>query len=298
MRVSVAIVNTNTRDLLVQCLTSLYETAQGVDLEVIVVDNASTDESVEAVRAGFPEVKVIANATNRWFTGATNQALQVSSGELILCLNPDTVVHPGAVQALVAYLREHPAVGAVGPRLLNADGSLQPSCRNFLSSRNLVLQHLMPWSILPRAWRGRWVLEYWDHEHARKVDWVIGAALMIRSSTLAEVGLKDEAYPIFHEETDWCYRMYQLGWEVHFVPDSRITHLGGQTVKGMWGERLVLEFYKGKHTFIRKHYGRAALVVHRALLSVLLAVRCVDPRSSRASRRVAWSGLLLQLGVA
>ncbi len=296
-RVSVAIVNTNTRNLLATCLTSLYASAPETDLEVVVVDNASTDGSVQMVRKRFPTVRVIANDVNRWFTGATNQAIEASTGEFVFCLNPDTIVHPGAVQALASYLRRNPRVGAVGPRLLNEDGTLQPSCRDFLTSRNLVLQHLIPWRLLPSQWRGTSVAEYWDHESPRKVDWVIGAALMVRTEVVKAVGLKDEAYPIFHEETDWCYRMYQAGWEVHFVPEACITHLGGKTVKGMWGDHLVLEFYKGKHTFIRKHYGLAALVFHRFLLAGLLLVRWARPGTNRAGRRMAWEGVLLQIGL-
>jgi GT2 family glycosyltransferase len=296
-RVSVAIVNTNTRDLLATCLASLYASAPEIDLEVIVVDNASTDGSVQVVQEQFPSVRVIANDVNRWFTGATNQAIEMSTGEFIFCLNPDTVVYPGTVQALVSYLRENPRVGAVGPRLLNEDGSLQPSCRDFLTSRNLVLQHLVPWRLLPRRWRDNSVVEYWDHRSPRKVDWLIGAALMVRSEVVKDVGLKDEAYPIFHEETDWCYRMYQRGWEVHFVSEALVTHLGGKTVTGMWGDQLVLEFYKGKHTFIRKHYGAAALLLHRFLLAGLLLIRCAHPSTARARRKVAWEGFLLQIGL-
>jgi GT2 family glycosyltransferase len=296
-RVSVAIVNTNTRDLLAACLTSLYATTQDTDLEVIVVDNASTDGSVPMVRERFPSVRVIANDVNRWFTGATNQAIEVSTGEFVFCLNPDTIVHPGAIQSLVSYLRRNPGVGAVGPRLLNEDGSLQPSCRDFLTSRNLVLQHLVPWRLLPPQARGAWVAEYGDHRSPRRVDWVIGAALMVRSGVITAVGLKDEAFPIFHEETDWCYRMYQAGWVVHLVPEACITHLGGKTVQDMWGDRLVLEFYKGKHTFIRKHYGLGALVLHRLLLAALLLVRWARPDTTRVGRRIAWQGLRLQLGL-
>jgi GT2 family glycosyltransferase len=296
-RVSVAIVNTNTRDLLAACLSSLYATTPEMDLEVIVVDNASTDGSVAMLRERFPSVSLILNDVNRWFTGATNQAIEESTGEFVFCLNPDTIVHPGAVQALVFYLQQNPKVGAVGPRLLNEDGSLQPSCRDFLTSWNLVLQHLVPWRLLPPRWRGVRVAEYWDHRSRRRVDWVIGAALMVRSDVVTAIGLKDEAYPIFHEETDWCYRMRQEGWEVHFVPEARITHLGGKTVKGMWGDRLVLEFYKGKHTFIRKHYGLGALVLHRVLLAAMLLVRWAHPGTTRAGRRMAWEGLRLQIGL-
>ncbi len=280
---SVLIVNTNTRDLLLDCLRSLEETVE-TPHEVIVVDNASTDGSVEAVRRLFPSVRLIANDRNNWFTGATNQAIRASRGALLLCLNPDTVCHPGAIDRLVRFLEEHPRVAVVGPRLVNGDGTLQPSCRNFLTNRRLLLQHLLPWRHLPKAWRGWAVLEYWDHDRPRRVDWVIGACILVRRRAVEEVGLKDEGYPIFHEETDWCYRFWRAGWETWFLPDAVVTHLGSQTVSKLWGKGLVIEFYKGKHRFIRTHYGAVSLLVHRGLLAGLLLGRLV-----RASvRRMRW----------
>lgn len=302
---SILIVNTNTRDLLLGCLRSIADTVH-TPHEVIVVDNASTDGSVEALRRGWPAVKLIANSRNNWFTGATNQAIRASSGEFLLCLNPDTVCHENAIDALVAFLRTRPTAAVVGPRLHNGDGSLQPSCRNFLTNRRLVLQHLLPWRLLPNSWRARAVLEFWDHDRARVVDWVIGACILVRRSAVEQVGLKDEGYPIFHEETDWCLRFQKAGWETWFIPHAVVTHFGSQTVSKLWGKGLVVEFYKGKHRFIRLHYGRAALVVHRALLTALLLTRLARAYLAWASRHessteeiaVIRKAIALQVGLA
>ncbi|MBN1424935.1 glycosyltransferase family 2 protein [Candidatus Fermentibacteria bacterium] len=297
---SILIVNTNSRDLLLGCLGSVRDTVE-IPYEIIVVDNGSTDGSVEALEHAR-DVMLIANRFNNWFTGATNQAILVSRGEFLLCLNPDTVLHAGAVDRLVAFLRENPRVAVVGPRLLNGDGTLQPSCRNFLTNRRLVLQHLLPWRRMPNSWRRHAVLEYWDHDSPCGVDWVIGACILVRRSAVEQIGLKDEGYPIFHEETDWCYRFRQAGWETWFLSDALVTHFGSQTVSKLWGRGLVLQFYKGKHRFIRKHYGRNALLAHRLLLSGLLLARLVRANLARLMGRpyaeidVVQRALALQMG--
>ena len=304
-KLSILIVNTNSRELLVGCLCSLYETVKTIPFEIIVVDNASTDGSVAVVKAQYPGVRLIENSYNNWFTGATNQAIIASGGKYLLCLNPDTLCQPHAIDALVDFLDGHPQVGAVGPRLINEDGTLQPSCRNFLTARRLILQHIFPWRAVPNRWRKRTVLEYWDHDETMKVDWVIGACILVRRTAIEEIGLKDESYPIFHEETDWCYRLKQAGWETWFLHDAEVTHFGSQTVSKLWGKGLVLEFYKGKHRFIRKHYGSLALVFHRFLLSGMLLTRLISAafRSVLLRREESWEqlsivfkALRLQLG--
>ena len=150
-------------------------------------------------------------------TGGTNQAILASTGEYLLCLNPDTVCHEGSIDGLVDFLDRNPAVGIVGPKLLNGDGSLQPSCRKFLKSRFLFLKHFLPWRVLPNSWKRRIVLEYWDHGSTEEVDWAIGACILARRTAVEEVGLKDEGFPMFHEETDWCFRMKKSGWSTCFL---------------------------------------------------------------------------------
>jgi GT2 family glycosyltransferase len=307
VRLSILIVSYNCRELLLGCLESVFATVRTHPFEVIVVDNASTDDSVREARERFPSVAFIENEVNQWFSGATNQAILASTGAYLLCLNPDAVCHPKAVDDLVAFLDSHPSVAVVGPRLLNGDGSLQPSCRNFLTSRRLVLQHGLPWRAAPNAWRKRTVLEYWDHDETIRVDWLIGACILVRRTAVEQVGLKDEGFPMFHEETDWCWRFRKAGWEVWFLHDASITHYGGSTTIRRWGRGLVLEFYRGKHRFIRKHYGLLPLLMHRSLLSVMLLARLtralVLSRVGRSRREwreeitVLRMGLELQLGL-
>lgn len=274
-RLSVLIVNYNSGHMLRDCAVSLFETVKTSPMEVIVVDNASTDASIEECRAACPGVQFIENDFNNWFTGGTNQAIEASSGRYLLCLNPDTVCHPGAIDSLVEFLDRNPQAGIAGPKLLNGDGTLQPSCRKFLLSRYLVLKHLLPWRILPESWKKRVVLEYWDHDETIQSDWIIGACLLVRRKAVEEVGLKDEDFPMFHEETDWCCRMRKKGWQTWFLHSASITHFGSVSAMKYWGRDLVLQFYRGKHRFLKKHYGPLTLLVHRLLLTLLLTARLV-----------------------
>jgi len=302
---SVVIVNTNTRDLLIPCLESLFDTTKRASLEVYVVDNNSSDGSVEAVRNNIPRVKIIANDRNRGFTEANNQAIPHCTGRYIYCLNPDTVVLDGAVDTLVDFMDRHPDCGAVGSNLLNPDMTLQPTCRAFITPGWMILKHFFPRKLFPRL-AGQWFPEFSAHDRIREVDWVIGASLMVRRETVEQVGLKDERYFIFHEETDWCLQIKRAGWKVYFVPDARVIHYGGQTVSGMWGNKVVLEYYKGKHLFLKKNFGGATLLIHRAFLGLLLSLRLIlgtarrllKPNSSedwKSERSFLIEGIKLQI---
>lgn len=259
--------------MLTDCLESIYATIRTAPFEVIIVDNDSQDGSLEAARKKHPEARFIENDFNNWFTGGTNQAIEASRGEYLLCLNPDTVCHENAIDDLVKFLDSNPEAGLAAPRLLNGDGSLQPSCRNFLRSGYLLLRHILPWKRLPNSWRKKAVLEYWDHNETIRSDWIIGACILVRRETVEDIGLKDEGFPMFHEETDWCYRMKKAGWDIWFVHSAEITHFGSQSAARYWGSDLILEFYKGKHRFVRKHFGLLPLLLHRILLAGLLLLR-------------------------
>ncbi|MBU1625783.1 glycosyltransferase family 2 protein [bacterium] len=273
MDVSVIIVNTNEKALILNCLRSIYEKSQDIGFEIFVVDNASSDGSVEAIKEQNPKVNVIENKENLGFSAACNQPTYLCKGRNILFLNPDTLVLDNALKNMSDFLDHNPKVGAVGCKLLNIDGSLQPSCRNFLTNRNLLLQHILPWRKLFPNYAGKLILEYWDHDHIREVDWIIGACLMVKKHVIDEVGLKDENFFMFHEETDWCYRSKLKGWKTVFLPTSSIIHFGGHTTKAIWGRKLVLKYYEGKHLFIKKHYGNRRLFIHRFLMSNLLILR-------------------------
>lgn len=273
MDVSTIIVNTNEKEMILACLRSIYEKTEGIQFEIFVVDNASTDGSIEAIKKNFPEVHIIENNQNVGFTAACNQPTPYFKGRNILYLNPDTVLLNNAFKDMSDFLDHNSKVGAVGCKLLNIDGSLQPSCRNFISNRNLLLQHIFPWRKCLSKFAGKFILEYWNHDEIREVDWIIGACLMVKKHVLDEVGLKDEQFFMFHEETDWCYRSKKLGWKTVFLPTSSIIHFGGHTTKAIWGRKVVLKYYQGKHQFIKKHYGNSKLILHRVLMSNLLLLR-------------------------
>jgi GT2 family glycosyltransferase len=287
-KLSIVTANTNERHFTLPMLESVYQTVKkAVPFEIWIIDNASQDGSVEAIRERFPAVNLICNTRNAGFTEANNQGIRECRGEYILCLNPDTICLEGAIDRLVEYLDQHPTVGIVGSKILNPDGSLQSSCRNFMTNRRLLLQHIFPWRKFFPKLAGKISLMYWDHHATREVDWMLGCVLMIRRQCLDQIGLKDESYFIFHEDSDWCFQAKKCGWKVVFVHDAQIIHYGSQTVKKLWGGNVNLEVYKAQHNFIRKNLGGSELFWHRVLLTILLLLRLFRLKILAGLRRVS-----------
>jgi GT2 family glycosyltransferase len=262
--VSAIVISFNTREMTLECLKALEATLEGVNSEIIVVDNASTDESVEAIRDNFPRVQIIAQETNAGFGAANNEAMRVAKGRFFLLLNSDAFPERMAVPALLAFMNENPRAGAVGPRLLNGDGSLQISCHPFPSPLFAWMENL--W--LTRGYRG------WAHDRVRRVDFLIGACLLVRRETYEEVGGFDETFFMYSEEADWERRMRDAGWERVFVPTARVTHLGGAS--GAAEEaRIRRHFFESLDHYERKHHGLAGLISFRAAMAAGCALRTV-----------------------
>jgi GT2 family glycosyltransferase len=208
-----------------------------VPWEVVVVDNASRDRSAEIVREEYPQVRLIANETNVGFAAANNQALEGAEGEFILLLNPDSQVRNGAVDAAVHHLDRHPACGIVGGLLLDEDGNPHPSARRFPNAFRKILML----SGLRERWKSkRWFRDaefgWSDFREPLAVDWVPGAFTMVRRSLIRELGFFDERFYLYYEETDLCLRARRHGWEVHFLPQSRVFHEGGASSRKHEGE--------------------------------------------------------------
>lgn len=262
LNLSILIVNWNTRDLLQGCLESLYAHLPQGGFEVIVVDNASTDGSAQMVAEHFPQVRLIQNAENRGFGRANNQAAAQAEGCYLLLLNPDTVIRERAVQALVDHLHRHPQVGAVGPCLLNPDGSLQVSAHPAPTLtreawRLLHLDALVPFSQYPAA--------KWRSTAPQAVEVLMGACLLVRSDLFRQVGMFDEQFFIYSEEVDLCHRIRQAGWELHWLPAARVTHFGGQSTRQM-ADEMFIELHRNKIRYFRKHDGRLAAAGYKMLL--------------------------------
>jgi GT2 family glycosyltransferase len=256
---SVVIVSWNTRKILRDCLLSVYrETA--VPFEVIVVDNASEDGSVEMVRREFAGVRLIVNEKNAGFARANNQALAVAEGRYAVLLNSDTIVLDGALDKLIRFADAHPEAAAVGPRVLNSDMSLQRTCFMFPSILNLALASTHLYKIFGRnRFFGRERMGDWQRDSVREVDVVTGCCIIVRRRYMEQVGMLDEDYFMYGEETDWCYRFRQAGYKVLFTPEAQIIHLGGASSRRI-AAAMSLQLKASILLFFKKHRGRVAYV--------------------------------------
>lgn len=272
---SVSIVNTNNRVLLEECLASIYRTTRQISFEILVVDNCSNDGSAEMVRAGFPEVQVIQNDRILGYSASHNRALQRCNGRYVLVFNEDMIVLPGAFDHMVAFMDAHPDAGMLGCRLSNPDGSLQPSCWPFpnLPSRlfrALYLDKLFPGSSLT----GGYTLGSWAYDSVREVDVIMGCCVFLRREVLDQVGLMDERFFIYFEETDWCYRTKQHDWKIYFTPGAEIIHYGGQSTRRQ-SARMATIYLQSLLKYFRKHHGRAAEFLVRLLSILEISLRLV-----------------------
>ncbi len=290
MDLSVIVVNWNTRDLLSACLTSLFAHPPAGLFEIWVVDNASHDGSAALVRQQFPTVHLIENSANLGFAAANNQAIRASTGRHVLLFNSDALAQPGALSAMLRFLDEHPAVGALGPQLVNRDGSFQASYARFptLLSELSLLTGLARWWLGPYAPSPRPV----PGEQPHAVDWVAGAALLVRRAAIEQVGLMDEGYFLYSEETDWCWRLGRGGFPVWYLPQVQIIHQAGASSQQQSARSYGL-LYASKLRFFSQHYGAAATWALRAAFFVSAALRLALWRAllilpARAAKRPRW----------
>lgn len=256
MVLTVIIINWNTKEDLLSSLSSVEEALGAVEKEVFVIDNGSKDGSPEAVRREHPWVTVVENETNLGFARAANLALRQMKGRYALLLNPDTQLKKGMAERLISFMDDHPMAGVVGPQLLNSDGPKQNSIANFPTlATELLNKSLLRW-LLPKTFPGK------ERNYAEpiEVDSVIGACMMVRQEAIREVGLLDENYFLFLEETDWCYRMKKAGWRIYHFPQAEVIHFQGKSAGAKKG-RARLEYYRSRYHFFKKNRGRIQWVI-------------------------------------
>jgi GT2 family glycosyltransferase len=274
-KVSIILVNYNTGGLLRQCLESLFESNGEVPSEVIVVDNASKDESIRMLQGRFPEVRVIVNRENLGFSKANNQGIRTSAGRYVLLLNPDTLVQPKAVETLIGFLDEHPDVGVVGAKLLNEDMTIQAGSKAFPTlvtaffGKQSLMTRWFPNNPLTRRYL---VCLFEDHSRPFEVDSVGGAALMIRRETIEDVGMLDEGYFMYWEDVDWCYRVKRRGWKVYYHPHAPIIHLEGRS-SNQRDPKLITAYHKGVFRLFRKHHFKSSWSPWNAVTAGVLTTR-------------------------
>jgi N-acetylglucosaminyl-diphospho-decaprenol L-rhamnosyltransferase len=257
---SVVIVNWNVRDLLRRCLESVF-VAGGPSTdhasprtEVIVVDNASTDGSVEMIRTEFPQVTILTNTANLGFAGGNNQGIAAAQGRYVLLLNADAEVLGDALSVLVQYMGAHSDVGLVGPQLLYPDGRVQSSRRRFPTLATLFLESTWLESLAPRSLLNRYYVLDQPDSALLDVDWVVGAAMLIRRETLQQVGGLDEGFFMYSEELDWCRRIKAAGWRVVYQPAAQIVHHVGKSSEQAIPDRHI-NFQRSKIRYTHKYHG-------------------------------------------
>lgn len=257
MKLSVIIVNYNVRVFLENALVSACKAMNGIEGEVIVVDNASDDGSVEMVRQKFPRVTLLPNKTNTGFAAANNLAMKQSSGEYILLLNPDTIVQEDTFRVMIDFLEQHPKTGLAGCKILNPDGTLQLACRRSFPTPWVAFTKIIGLSALFPHSRlfSKYNLEYLDPDLSYEVDAVSGSFMFLRRNVLDEVGGLDEQFFMYGEDLDWCYRITQAGWDVHYVHSTQIIHYKGQSARRSDIDE-VKHFYQSMRVFVQKHFKR------------------------------------------
>lgn len=264
---SVSIVNWNTKDILRNCLKSIYESTHRISYEIFVVDNASSDGSPEMVEKEFPRVKLIKNKQNLGFAKANNQAIKLSDGRYILLLNSDTIVLDGALDKMVEFMEDHPDAGAAGCKLLNPDGSLQKSISNFPSLITAFWTNSLLRRFFPKARIEDIISSPKSYLTIGEVDSVIGAFLILRSTVVRLTGSLDEGFFMYREETDLCYRIRKAGWKVYFYPLAEIIHLGGASTETVKRESFI-RMRRSSYRFYRKRYGFAGLILVRLFSAI------------------------------
>jgi GT2 family glycosyltransferase len=248
---SIIIVNWNTKEYLLHCIDSILQKKGSISMEIIVIDNGSRDRSGEEVKRQFPGLRLIENGRNLGFARAVNQGLRVSSGRYLLLLNPDTQLREGAIEKLVSFMESHAEAGVAGAQLLNGDGSKQNSIANFPSLTTELLNKNLLRRLFPKKFPGKEK----DYPEPIEVDSVIGACMMVRRDVLDQVGLLDEDYFLFLEETDWCYRIKRTGWRIYHVPQAEVYHFQGKSAEAVKKEARV-EFYRSRYHFFKKNRGQ------------------------------------------
>lgn len=273
--ITVSIVNWNTRDELLRCLETV--TAQeGVSMEIIVVDNASSDSSAEAVAEKFPQIRFIANSKNVGFSKAQNQAIRESNSRYVMLLNPDALIHDRDTLAkIIEFADANQDVGIIGPKIENPDGSLQFSARRFPSIgtglfRRTPLGRLFPNNRYVRSY----IMADWKHDEVRDVDWVSGAALVIRRKTIDDIGLLDPGFFMYCEDVDWAYRANKKGWRVTYYPMTKVTHRIG-SASDQVPIKMIIQFHRSMFRFYLKHYAKGLAALLTPVVLAGLTARAV-----------------------
>lgn len=296
---SISIVNYNTGNLLSNCLNSIIKNTHLIIYEIIVVDNNSTDNSINQIKINFPNITIIENKENFGFTRANNQAFKEAKGRYFLLLNPDTLVLDGALDKMVAYLDTNSEVGIVGSKILDGKGEIKREAWNWKFPNLLayILDPLCRFKFQYKLLKFIWPKNnlnifdaFRDYNKTQEVDWVCGCCLMIRSPLWHELEGMDEEFFMYSEELDLCFRAKKKGWRVMYYPDTEIIHFGGE---GIMTPGKKIEELKSGYLFIRKHYGLFSLILWKIFRGTGITLRLIKylifKRKDKKNLNIYWT---------
>jgi GT2 family glycosyltransferase len=273
---SICIVTYQARDYLKRCLDSIHEGQHWLDeLEIIVVDNASIDGTVEMIKGDFPQVHVIENLENRGFSASMNQALRIAHGRFLLLLNPDTIVFPATFDHLIHFIEAHPEAGIYGPKVLNPDGTLQKPCRRGESRPWAVISYFTGLSrLFPKSkFFSEYLMSYLDEDETHEVAGVSGSCMLIRCEVVDQIGLLDERFFAYQEDADYCFRARQAGWKVFYVPAAKIIHYGGLGGSHVHPYRSTIEWHRSYWLYYRKNLAKDYFSLFNWIYYMLMGVK-------------------------
>ena len=255
---SIGILTYKSKQLLEGLLNSILRTQWRHGYEIVVVDNRSGDDTIDMIEKHYPMVRLVKNKENRGVASARNQIFRTASGRYVIILDVDTEVHPGSLDTLVDVMDAHPAVAIAGPRLVYGDGRLQLSCRSFPGPLNIAIEGTFLRQWFPRSGFVRdYTMEDWDHGAMREVDWMYGAALIIRRTQLEQIGYFDEGYFYLYEDIDLCFRAKRKGFKVLYAPQATVTHFLQRERKGLFHERIWVHVCSIMRYLVKDYYGLA-----------------------------------------
>jgi GT2 family glycosyltransferase len=275
-KLSIIIVSYNSLNFLKDCLDSINKNKPSASFEITVVDNASSDGTVEAIRKDYPHLKLIENARNEGFAAANNMAIKSSSSEYILLINSDCRVYANSIDRLLKFADSSKDAGIAGPRIINSDGSVQLSCRKFPSFLDAGMHSILTNIAPDNPFSRRYKLADINRDEVSKVDWVSGSCMLIRRAALIDTGLMDEKYFMYVEDTDLCYQMWKKGWKVYYFPESEILHhIGGSTKNNALSGAVTssIRMQKSVLYFFWKNYRKTLKVLLLPFLLMLLGIR-------------------------
>jgi GT2 family glycosyltransferase len=289
---SICIVTYRACDYLRDCLDSICANPPDGEYEIIVVDNHSTDGTLEMLKDRFPQVSLLINESNQGYTAPMNQALRKAKGLYLLQLNPDTLIHPWAFDRLIEFMEIHPKAGICSPKVLNTDGSLQEPCRRGESRPWAVVTYFLGLSrLFPQSQLfGGYLLNYLDENQVHEVAGVSGSCMLVRRQVIEQIGYLDERYFAYQEDADYCFQARKAGWKVYYVPTAQITHYGGQGGSRVQPYQSIIEWHRSYWLYYRKNLAADYFFLFNWLYYLAMLVKLGGTLLINALRKEKYAG--------